>query len=51
MSSIIFSILGIYIFIVMGYLSKMSFKEKIDDKTITLINVYFYRYFSLFGGF
>ncbi|MDD3816564.1 MAG: AEC family transporter [Thiovulaceae bacterium] len=50
MSSIIFSILGIYIFIVMGYLSKMSFKEKIDDKTITLINVYFLQVFLTFWG-
>ena len=50
MSSIIFSIFGIYIFIVMGYLSKMSFKEKIDDKTITLINVYFLQVFLTFWG-
>jgi predicted permease len=42
--------LGIYIFIVMGYLSKMSFKEKIDDKTITLINVYFLQVFLTFWG-
>jgi hypothetical protein len=34
----------------MGYLSKMSFKEKIDDKTITLINVYFLQVFLTFWG-
>ncbi len=50
MSSIIFSILSIYVFIFMGYLSKMSFKEKIDDKTITLINVYFLQVFLTFWG-
>ncbi len=50
MSSIIFSILGIYIFIVMGYLAKMSFKDEIDDKTITLINVYFLQVFLTFWG-
>jgi hypothetical protein len=50
MSSIIFSILSIYIFIVMGYLAKMSFKEQIDDRTITLINVYFLQVFLTFWG-
>ena len=50
MSSIIFSILGIYIFIVMGYVAKMSFKNAIDDKTITLINVYFLQVFLTFWG-
>ena len=50
MSSIIFSILGIYIFIIIGFIAKMSFKEKIDDKTITLINVYFLQIFLTFWG-
>ena len=50
MSSIIYSILTIYIFIVMGFIAKMSFKEKIDDKTITLINVYFLQVFLTFWG-
>ncbi len=50
MSSIIFSILSVYIFIVMGYIAKMSFKEQIDDKTITLINVYFLQVFLTFWG-
>lgn len=50
MSSIIYSILGIYIFIVMGYVAKMSFKDAIDDKTITLINVYFLQVFLTFWG-
>jgi len=50
MSSVIFSILSIYIFIVIGFLAKMSFKEQIDDKTITLINVYFLQVFLTFWG-
>jgi hypothetical protein len=50
MSSIILSILSIYVFIVVGYIAKMSFKEKIDDKTITLINVYFLQVFLTFWG-
>ena len=50
MSSIIFSILSIYVFIIMGYIAKRSFKEKIDDKTITLLNVYFLQVFLTFWG-
>jgi len=50
MSSIIFSILSIYIFILLGFIAKMSFKEQIDDKTITLINVYFLQVFLTFWG-
>ena len=50
MSSIIFSILSIYVFIVMGYIAKRSFKEQIDDKTITLLNVYFLQVFLTFWG-
>ncbi|MEO1953631.1 MAG: AEC family transporter, partial [Campylobacterales bacterium] len=50
MSSIIYSILGIYIFIVLGFVAKKTFKEQIDDKTITLINVYFLQVFLTFWG-
>lgn len=50
MNSIIYSILSVYVFIVMGYLAKKSFKEKINDKTITLINVYFLQVFLTFWG-
>jgi hypothetical protein len=50
MSNIIFSILSVYIFIVMGFIAKISFKEQIDDKTITLINVYFLQVFLTFWG-
>ena len=34
----------------MGYLAKRSFKDQIDDKTITLINVYFLQVFLTFWG-
>ncbi len=50
MNSIILSIFSVYIFILMGYIAKKSFKEKIDDKTITLINVYFLQVFLTFWG-
>jgi len=50
MIKIIISILSIYIFILLGFVAKKSFKEKIDDKTITLINVYFLQAFLTFWG-
>jgi predicted permease len=50
MSSIIFSILSIYLFIVIGFIAKKTFKEQIDAKTITLINVYFLQVFLTFWG-
>jgi predicted permease len=34
----------------MGYLAKRAFKEQIDDKTITLLNVYFLQVFLTFWG-
>ena len=50
MQNVFFSVLAIYIFILMGYIAKFSFKEKIDDKTITLLNVYFLQVFLTFWG-
>lgn len=50
MADIIFSILSVYVFIVMGYLAKRFFQEKIDDKTITILNVYFLQVFLTFWG-
>ncbi len=50
MSSVLFSVLGIYIFIGVGFVAKMSFKEKIDDKTITIVSVYFLQIFLTFWG-
>jgi predicted permease len=34
----------------MGFFAKMSFKEQIDDKTITILNVYFLQVFLTFWG-
>jgi len=50
MSDVIFSILSVYIFILMGFLAKMSFKERIDNETLTIINVYFLQIFLTFWG-
>ncbi len=50
MGSLIFSVLGIYLFIAVGYIAKMSFKERIDERTITLLSVYFLQIFLTFRG-
>lgn len=46
----LFSILGIYLFIAVGFAAKWAFKEKIDDRTITLLSVYFLQIFLTFWG-
>ncbi|MDD5717357.1 MAG: AEC family transporter [Sulfuricurvum sp.] len=46
----LFSIIGIYLFIAVGFGAKWSFKEKIDDRTITLLSVYFLQIFLTFWG-
>jgi hypothetical protein len=46
----LFSLLGIYLFIAVGFIAKWSFKEKIDDRTITLLSVYFLQIFLTFWG-
>jgi len=50
MTSILFSILGIYIFILVGYVAKRQFKEQMDERTITLLSVYFLQVFLTFWG-
>lgn len=50
MNPIILSILTIYIFIAVGFVAKMSFKDDIHDKTITIVNVYFLQIFLTFWG-
>ncbi|MEA3523329.1 MAG: AEC family transporter [Campylobacterota bacterium] len=50
MLDIFFSVLGIYIFIAVGYLAKRTFKEQIDERTITLLSVYFLQIFLTFWG-
>lgn len=44
------SLLGIYLFIAIGFGAKWTFKEKIDDRTITLLCVYFLQIFLTFWG-
>jgi len=44
------SLLGIYLFIAIGFGAKWAFKEKIDDRTITLLSVYFLQIFLTFWG-
>lgn len=49
-SEILISLLGIYLFIAVGFGAKWTFKEKIDDHTITLLSVYFLQIFLTFWG-
>ena len=44
------SLLGIYLFIAVGFGAKWSFKEQIDDRTITILSVYFLQVFLTFWG-
>lgn len=46
----LFSIFGIYLFIAVGFGAKWSFKEQIDDRTITILSVYFLQVFLTFWG-
>ncbi|MDD5053297.1 MAG: AEC family transporter [Sulfuricurvum sp.] len=46
----ILSLFGIYLFIAVGFGAKWTFKEKIDDRTITLLSVYFLQIFLTFWG-
>lgn len=49
-SETLISLFGIYLFIAIGFGAKWSFKEKIDDRTITLLSVYFLQIFLTFWG-
>lgn len=44
------SLLGIYLFILVGFGAKWSFKEQIDERTVTLLSVYFLQVFLTFWG-
>ncbi len=50
MFDIFVSIIGIYVFIAIGYIAKRTFKEEIDERTITLLSVYFLQIFLTFWG-
>ncbi|MGZ8548614.1 MAG: AEC family transporter [Sulfuricurvum sp.] len=49
-SETLISLLGIYLFIAVGFGAKWAFKEKIDDRTVTLLSVYFLQIFLTFWG-
>ncbi|NOR54576.1 MAG: transporter [Sulfurovum sp.] len=51
MTTTLFSILFVYVFIVLGYMAKRIFKEDINTKTLTLISVYFLQPFVTIWGF
>lgn len=50
MLSTLLSVLGIYMFIAVGYLAKRTFTVQIDERTITLLSVYFLQIFLTFWG-
>jgi len=50
MDSAITSVLGIYLFIGVGYLAKRSFTSQLDERTITLLSVYFLQIFLTVWG-
>jgi len=51
MISTLFSIIFVYVFILLGYMSKRIFKEDMNTKTLTLMSVYFLQPFVTIWGF
>lgn len=51
MISTLLSILFVYVFIMLGYMSKRIFKEDMNTKTLTLMSVYFLQPFVTIWGF
>ena len=51
MITTLFSILFVYVFILLGYMAKRIFKEEMSTKTITLMSVYFFQPFVTIWGF
>ncbi|SFV68323.1 Malate permease [hydrothermal vent metagenome] len=51
MISTLFSIIFVYVFIVLGYLAKRIFKDDMNTKTLTLMSVYFLQPFVTVWGF
>jgi predicted permease len=47
----IFSLLSIYIFIVVGFLAKAIFRDSIDERSLVLISIYFLQPFLILWGF
>ncbi|WP_297524412.1 AEC family transporter, partial [Sulfurovum sp.] len=51
MISTLFSIIFVYVFILLGYLAKRIFKDDMNTKTLTLMSVYFLQPFVTVWGF
>ena len=51
MITTLLSIIFVYVFIVLGYMSKRIFKEDMNTKTLTLMSVYFLQPFVTIWGF
>ena len=51
MISTLLSIIFVYVFILLGYLSKRIFKEEMNSRTLTLMSVYFLQPFVTVWGF
>jgi len=51
MITTLFSILFVYVFILLGYMAKRIFKEDMSTKTLTLMSVYFLQPFVTVWGF
>jgi len=51
MLNVLFSILFVYIFIILGYIAKSIFKDDMNSKTLTIFSVYFLQPFVTIWGF
>jgi len=51
MISTLFSIIFVYVFILLGYMAKRIFKDDMNPKTLTLMSVYFLQPFVTIWGF
>jgi predicted permease len=49
--SSIYPLLGIYLFIVVGFIAKKSFKDRIDEKSLVFLSIYFLQPFLVLWGF
>lgn len=50
MQTILLSVLGIYSFVLVGFMAKTIFRDRIDEKSLTLLSVYFLQIFLTFWG-
>lgn len=50
MWALLLSIIGVYLFIIVGYLAKRQFKEEMSERSITLLSIYFLQPFLVFWG-